>query len=154
VHRRRFILLIMQIKVNLSSRIGAATPRIINLPTNHLHTPSCNFSPRKVPSALFERRLGGLQRRSGRFGDEKNRLLLTVLGRRFLGHPARSLVTIMTELPHAEVVTVIAVVTWTPFSVRVARAIPVLSCLQLKSDPRPFCLSLTAVIPKTTTVSM
>jgi hypothetical protein len=143
VRRHRSILLILQINLNLSSRSGGATPLIINLPTTHIHAPAV-LTQVKCPRQS-ERRLGGPQKRFGRFGEENNLLLLTVLRRRFLGHPARSLVTILTELPHAEVVTVIVAVTWAPFSVRVTRTILVRSCLQLDSDPRPLCLCLTAV---------
>jgi len=50
---------------------------------------------RRYPS---NRRLGGPQSQSERFGVEKNLLPLPGVKVRLLGHPASSLVTILTEL--------------------------------------------------------
>jgi hypothetical protein len=44
-------------------------------------------------------RLGGSRGRSGRYGKEEYSLSLMKIGTRFLGRPAYTLVTVMTELP-------------------------------------------------------
>jgi hypothetical protein len=59
-----------------------------------------HFTPvESAPPIPFNRRLGGPQKRSGRYGEENNPLPLPGIEPRFLGRPAHSLVTIPTALP-------------------------------------------------------
>jgi hypothetical protein len=61
-------------------------------------TPRLLYTRGKNPYP-FNRRLGGPQSRSERSAEGQNLLFLTAIETWFLGRTARSLVTIMTELP-------------------------------------------------------
>jgi hypothetical protein len=64
--------------------------------SGHLRVPAAVL-PGKEPLVPMGHELGGLQNRSGRGGEEKN----TCYGRESnFGRPARSLVAVLTELPH------------------------------------------------------
>ena len=56
------------------------------------------LSLEESPQYPLNRRLGGPQTQSPRFGKEKNPLPLPGFERRFVVHPARLVVTISTEL--------------------------------------------------------
>jgi hypothetical protein len=55
------------------------------------------------PRYPLNSRLGGPQRRSGHYGEEENLLPTTGIEPRFLGRPARRLVTMSTELSRLHV---------------------------------------------------
>jgi hypothetical protein len=61
-------------------------------------TPQFLYSRVKSPQYPLDGRLGGPQNWSGCYGEEKNLLPLLGIKLQFLGRPAHSLVTILTEL--------------------------------------------------------
>jgi hypothetical protein len=64
---------------------------------SQLHAPTV-FPHWTLPLVPFDRRLGGLQSRSGCRGEHKNHLPPLEIEPRFLGHPAHSLFTLPTGL--------------------------------------------------------
>jgi hypothetical protein len=64
-----------------------------------LHAPAA-LPPRKDPKYSLDRRLGGLQRRSGRGGEEK---IPSPCWESKPGSPARKIVTVLNKLPPLDV---------------------------------------------------
>jgi hypothetical protein len=78
---------------------GGIAPRVLNLSARRRLVARFTYRPLylrgKSPQYIFDRRLGVPQSRSGRGGEEKN---ICPAGNKS-GRPARSSVTILTELP-------------------------------------------------------